>query len=87
MNAIPLALESNTPSDMEWMEAFINQKLNDFPLVKEAFESVLTYRLNIEGYLECKVNKCLECLDPEEKGQFLSWISLLIQRRKRKQKN
>lgn len=70
LNAIPLALESNTPSDMEWMEAFINQKLNDFPLVKEAFESVLTYRLNIEGYLECKVNKCLECLDPEEKGQF-----------------
>lgn len=70
LNAVPLNTDSDNPDSMEWMEAFINERLDDFPLVKEAFENILNYRLNIEGMLEYYVNTSLECMDPEEKGKF-----------------
>lgn len=70
LNRIPVNTESDNPDNIEWMEAFVNEKLNDFPLVKEAFVNILEYRLNIEGMLEYYVNTSLECLDPEEKKKF-----------------
>ena len=70
LDAVPLHLDSEDTGNIEWLRAFIAEKLNDYPLVKEAFEGILNYRLNIEGMLEYKVNRCLECLDPEARDKF-----------------
>lgn len=70
LNSIPLNTEENFPNNIEWLEAFISQKLTDFPLIKDAFMDILNYRLNIEGMLEYYVNSSIECLDPEEKIKF-----------------
>ena len=70
LNVVPINTESENPSNVEWLDAFISQKLTDFPLIKEAFENILNYRLNIEGMLEYYVNTSLECLDPEEIKKF-----------------
>lgn len=66
LNAVPLNLDTDNPTNIEWLEAFVSEKLNDYPLIKEAFNNILEYRLNIEGLLEYKINSCLECLDPED---------------------
>lgn len=70
LNAIPVNTDSDNPTQNEWLNAFISQRLNDFPLVRAAFENVLNYRLNIEGILEYYVNVSLEYFDPEEKSKF-----------------
>lgn len=62
---IPTSTDSDNPSSTEWMSAFIEQHLGDFPLLKAAFESILDYRLNIEGLLEYRVNNSIEHMDPE----------------------
>lgn len=67
LDAIPLNTEADNPDDFEWLQAFINQRLGDFPIVKAAFEDILNYRLNIEGLLEYYVNISLVYLDPNEK--------------------
>lgn len=72
LDAIPVNTDTDTPTETEWMSAFISQRLSDFPLVQAAFENVLNYRLNIEGMLEYYVNMSLEYLDPEEKKKFAS---------------
>lgn len=76
LNALRLNTESDAPSNQEWLEALVHgtfagdKTLSDFPLLKEALENVLNYRLNIEGMPEYYVNVSLECMDPEEKGKF-----------------
>lgn len=70
LNIVPLNTENSAPDNIEWLDAFITQKLTEFPIVKEAFLDILNYRLNIEGMLEYYVNTSLEYLDPEEKKKF-----------------
>lgn len=70
LNAVPVNTETNILSEADWLNAFISQRLTDFPLIQAAFENILNYRLNIEGMLEYYVNRSLEYLDPEEKGKF-----------------
>lgn len=71
LDEVTINTDSDNPDNFEWLETFINQKLQDFPLVKQAFLSVLNYRMYIEGSLEDKVNVSLKCLDPEEKKSFV----------------
>lgn len=75
LGLIPTSTESDTPSSKEWMCAFIEQHLGDFPLLKVAFENIIEYRLNIEGLLEYRVNNSIEHLEPEsplfEQHQFI----------------
>ena len=66
LSSIPIKLDDDSCSPNEWLEAFIGQQLGDYPLVKAAFESILNYRLNIEGLLEYRVNMSIEHLDPED---------------------
>lgn len=70
LDAVPVNVDADKPTDTEWLSAFISQRLSDFPLVQAAFENILSYRLNIEGVLEYYVNMSLEYLDPEEKNKF-----------------
>lgn len=70
LNVIPLNTNTENLDDIEWLETFVSQKLNNYPLVKDAFENILTYRINIEGMLEYYVNTSLEFMDPEEKRKF-----------------
>lgn len=70
LNVIPLNTDNDTPDKIEWLEAFISQKLTEFPLIRDTFTDILNYRLNIEGMLEYYVNTSLECMDPEEKKKF-----------------
>ena len=46
-----------------WLKALSDEKLGNFPLVSEAFNDIADYRLNIEGFLEFKIDEALECLD------------------------
>lgn len=70
LSMIPMRQDIDSASNVEWLDMYITEKLGDYPIVKDAFESVLNYRLNIEGLLEYKINSCLECLDPEDRQKF-----------------
>lgn len=65
---ISLARQINPEDRNEWLKEFISEKLENYPAVKNAFEYVLDYRLNIEGLVEYKVNASLEYLDPISKN-------------------
>ncbi len=61
-----IMLMGETPATpIEWLNALIEQKTKDFPLVHEALKDIIDYRLNIEGLLEYKANLALEHLDQE----------------------
>lgn len=64
MQYIPIQAEMSDENGVEWLKALIEEKLSNYPLVAEAFRDICDYRLNIEGLLEYKVNKALDCLDP-----------------------
>ncbi len=70
LDFIPLQSETANIDNVEWLKAFIIQKLANYPLVESAFNNILTYKLSIEGVLESYVNTSLEYLDPEEKKKF-----------------
>lgn len=65
LGLVPTTTDDDLPSHVEWLDAFINQHLGEFPLLKAAFKSILEYRLNIEGLIEYRVNNCIELLEPE----------------------
>ncbi|MBO8432947.1 MAG: hypothetical protein IAB08_06615 [Bacteroidetes bacterium] len=67
LGGIPLLKPVNAGDKLEWLREFIEEKLDNFPSVKDAFSYILDYRLNIEGLLEYKVNCSLEYLDPVSK--------------------
>lgn len=50
---------------LDWLQAFIEEKLEYNKVLTTAFSDILHYRLNIEGLLEYKVNCALEYLDQE----------------------
>ena len=62
MNRIPLQADDNHTST-EWMELLLDGKLCDYPLIAEAVRDIISYRLNIEGLVEFKVDNALACLD------------------------
>lgn len=61
---IPLQTELSDNDDIKWLGAIIEEKLDKYPLVAEAFKDIYDYRLNIEGLLEFKANRSLDSLDP-----------------------
>ena len=61
---IPISETIGDDNILEWCKAFIDEKLEDFPVLKEAISNILNYRLSIEGLLEYRVNCSLECMDP-----------------------
>lgn len=61
---VPLSVEVDPADRTGWLKEFIGEKLDGYPAVKNAFEYILDYRLNIEGLIEYKVNTSLEFLDP-----------------------
>lgn len=65
LGRIPTNIDIDNPTPQEWMGAFIDQHLDNYPLIKAAFENILNYRLNIEGLLEYRVNISIEHLEPE----------------------
>lgn len=67
LGRISLSASVDTENKTEWLKALISEKLCDYPSVRNAFEYVLDYRLNIEGLVEYKVNCSLEYLDPISK--------------------
>ncbi len=50
---------------LEWIKAFIEEKLERFPLIKAAFEGILDYRLSVESLLDYRLNRSLVYLDIE----------------------
>lgn len=64
LGSITLHMDSSEESPMDWLRHLIDEKLNDFPLIAEAFEDIYNYKLNIEGLLEYKADRSLDCLDP-----------------------
>lgn len=60
-SAVPLLDFSDYDTDpIAWMREFIKEILPDYPVLKEACEKIVDFRLNIEGTINYKVNKCLE---------------------------
>lgn len=47
-----------------WFEEFMNEKLDTYPAMQEAFQYILNYKISIEGNIEYIVNKCLSILNP-----------------------
>lgn len=66
---IPLQAEIAEGDSVQWLQALIDEKLNNYPLIAEAFMDICNYRLNIEGLLEYKANRALECLDPSPQNE------------------
>ena len=64
LGTIPISETIGDDNILEWCKAFIDEKLEDFPVLKEAISNILNYRLSIEGLLEYRVNCSLECMDP-----------------------
>lgn len=64
MSHIPLMGEA-VDDPFVWLRTLIEQKCEEFPLVKEALMDILDYRLNIEGLLEYKANMALRYFDQE----------------------
>lgn len=65
LGLIPTSTDNDEPNALEWLNAFVNQHLQEYPILKKAFENILRYRLNIEGSLEYKVSCSLEVLEPD----------------------
>lgn len=61
---IPLQTEIAEGDNIAWLSALINEKLGSYPLLSEALNDILNYRLNIEGLLEYKASCALDSLDP-----------------------
>ena len=61
---IPLIHYQSDLGPVSWLKIFTEEKLENYPLVADAFSFILNYRLNIEGLLDYQVNQSLECLDP-----------------------
>ena len=66
---IPLQTELSDDDDIKWLGAIIEEKLDKYPLVAEAFKDIYDYRLNIEGLLEFKANRALDSLDPSPQNE------------------
>lgn len=66
---IPLQTELPEDNDIMWLGAIIEEKLDKYPLVAEAFKDIYDYRLNIEGLLEFKANRALDSLDPSPQNE------------------
>jgi hypothetical protein len=62
MKHIPIQTGDQLAS-VEWMEVLLTEKLGEYPLVAEAVRDITSYRLNIEGLVEFKVDNALACLD------------------------
>lgn len=62
LKRVPLQSENND-DPVCWLGTLTNEKLNEYPLVAEAFNDIVNYKLNIEGFLEFKIDEALECLD------------------------
>ena len=69
LKLIPLQTELSGDDDIEWLGAMIEEKLDKFPLVAEAFIDIYDYRLKIEGLLEFKANRALDSLDPSPQNE------------------
>lgn len=60
-SVIPLLDSTGNWSDMiDWMKCFLKECLSDYPVMKETCEKLVNFRLNIEGTINYKLNKCLQ---------------------------
>lgn len=50
---------------IEWLRTFIEQKLNEYPLLSDCFKRILNFKLGIEGSLQHYVRKSLQTMDTE----------------------
>lgn len=88
LGRIPIA-EFKEKEMVTWLKTLCEDKLDGFPLVAEAFNDIVDYRLNIEGFLEYKIDEAMECLDyspqndkfvmPDFKGLSNDEIAFLIE--------
>ena len=63
LKRIPLQMDGDEDL-VSWLQTLTEQKLDNFPLVAEAFTDIIEYQLNIEGSLEFKIDEALNRLDP-----------------------
>ncbi len=69
-----IPLQNMTNDDpVAWLKTLSEEKLTEFPLVAEAFNDIVDYRLNIEGFLEFKIDEALEYLEysPQNNKSFI----------------
>ena len=66
LKRIPLQLKSDEDLIL-WLHTLIDEKLDGYPLVSEAFMDIIEYQLNIEGFLEFKIDEALNRLNPANK--------------------
>lgn len=64
LGAIYLLNADENSSDIDWLKALITEKLGSYPLIEAAMRYIVDYRINMEGLIEYKVNKCLAILNP-----------------------
>ena len=60
-STIPLLETVDNKDDViDWMRCFLQEVLSDYPVLKETCEKLVNFRLNIEGSINYKLNKCLQ---------------------------
>ena len=87
LGMIPISRAISDDNILEWCKNFIDEKLENYPVLKDALSNVLNYRLNIEGLLEYRVNCSLQCMDPASstfkrpnfQGQMPESCSIIIE--------
>ena len=57
------SISSNVPTTM-WFKTFISEKLNHYPVLKSAFQSVADFEMRIEGFVYSKCICACEMLRP-----------------------
>lgn len=59
-STIPLLESVDKEDKIAWMKCFLQEVLSGYPVLKEACDKIVNFRLSIEGSINYKLNKCLQ---------------------------
>lgn len=62
-------MQTDYKDDMDWLAHFIEEKLKNYPILENALNDILNFRLNIEGSIEYKADMALTCLDSNNQNK------------------
>ena len=62
LSKVPLK-SSEFESEVEWLQALISEKMDQFESLEKAFNEILEYKLHIEGLLQFKVHCALDIIE------------------------
>ncbi len=66
---LKLPLKSTAEGEMEWLEALISERMDEYESIQVALKEVLNYNLHIEGLLQFKVHCALDVLEEYSKEE------------------